>query len=730
MSDAGDFGLEQFKVTYFEECVELLADAEARLMTVQQNIGNVDVEDLHAIFRAVHSVKGGGGAFNFTQLVNFAHIYETLLDLMREGHVAVTEEVVELMLSATDVLNNLITAAQNEEELPEEAWADIAVELEALSSSADGAEAEEDDSPQESEVEVVSTDAEPPAGKRKYHVSFIPDAQLLQFANEPLLLIRELSSLGELTTEIDISKVPSLAELKPDEIALSWEFELVTEKGEEDILEVFEFVEDDCKIEVTLKDGGEAEAPQDAAAAPEPEMVEEAPAAAPAKEEEAAAPAAVPAKAKETKPAAAKKTAAAAPAAGGAAAGKVSSIRVDLDRVDRLVNMVGELVITQAMLHQQSADLPQEFGQLMARGFEDLGMHTRELQESVMAIRMQPVSSVFARMPRLVREVSAKLGKKVDLVTSGENTEVDKTVIELLADPLTHMIRNSLDHGIEDPDERQETEKDERATIHLSAEHRSGRILIDVADDGRGINRERVHEKAVENGVIQGDENLTPEQIDDLIFMPGFSTAEEVTDLSGRGVGMDVVRRNVANLGGRISVSSQPGKGTRFTMSLPLTLAVLDGMITAVGSEKFVIPLTSIVESIRPTRDALKRLSTGAQVVSVRGDYIPIVHLHKVFGINTEITDPCKGLVVLVEIEGGTHVGIMVDELLGQQQVVIKSLETNYDPVDGVSAATILGNGRVALILDLDGLYSMGSEARNFPPELSEEPQEMIREQV
>ena len=711
MSDAGDFDLEQFKVTYFEECVELLADAEARLMSVQQNIGNVDVEDLHAIFRAVHSVKGGGGAFNFTQLVHFAHIYETLLDLMREGHVAVTAEVVDLMLTATDMLNSLVNAAQNGEELPESDWADIAVELEALSGGAtEGVPGEEGFAGGEDET----PGDDQPEGLKQFEVQLKPDIQLLQFANEPLLLIRELASLGELETEIDLSKLPNLDKLKPDEIQLSWKFILTTEKGEADIREVFEFVEDDCEIIVTLlKSEPVAEAALPAAEA----AAEDKPETLPAKEAPKEA-------------AVAGKQPAAGPAAGGAAAGKISSIRVDLDRVDRLVNMVGELVITQAMLHQQSADLPQEFSQIMARGFEDLGMHTRELQESVMAIRMQPVKSVFARMPRLVREVSTKLGKKVDLVTSGENTEVDKTVIELLADPLTHMIRNSLDHGIETPDERKGTDKPERAQIHLSAEHRSGRILIDVADDGRGINRDRVFEKAVENGVIQADANLTPEQIDDLIFMPGFSTAEEVTDLSGRGVGMDVVRRNVTNLGGRISVSSQPGRGTRFTMSLPLTLAVLDGMITAVGPEKFVIPLTSIVESIRPTRDALKRLSTGAQVVSVRGDYIPIVHLHRVFGIATEITDPCQGLVVLVEVEGGEHVGIMVDELLGQQQVVIKSLEDNYDPVPGVSAATILGNGRVALILDLDGLYAMGAEARNVPPLAIEENIELRTEQV
>ena len=739
MSDLGDFNLDQFKATYFEECSELLADSETRLMSLQQDTDNADPEDLHAIFRAVHSVKGGGGAFNFEQLVHFAHIYEALLDSMREERVAVTAEVVDLLLSANDVLNNLIQAAQEGIDLPEEAWADVAVELESLQS---GAAADDDDALDENAdeevIDLTGDDPEPlddtqeaeTSGPVIYKVEFLPDVHLLQYANEPLLLIRELSSLGELKRIVDRSKLPSFREMNADETYLSWIFFLTTEKGKADIEEVFEFVEDDCKLIIsvaaegdyekvyaTSEEGvilsGKSSPASDNAAEPKKEPIEE----------EAPKKASVPIKAKATQPAAKAAPNPAGGAAASAGAQKVSSIRVDLDRVDKLVNMVGELVITQAMLLQQSDSLPIEYSHIMKQGFEDLSMHTRELQDSVMAIRMQPVKSVFARMPRLVRELGGKLGKKVDLVMSGENTEVDKTVIELLADPLTHMIRNSLDHGIETVEERDATTKPERATVHLSAEHRSGRIQIDIADDGRGINRERVLSLAIEKGVVAEDAQLSPLEIDELIFAPGFSTADEVTDVSGRGVGMDVVRRNISNLGGRISVTSVPGKGTKFTLSLPLTLAVLDGMVTAVGQEKYVIPLTAIVESIRPERKDIHRLVSGGDVVFMRGEYIRLVYLYDVFGIPKAQGDPSKALVVIVELDGGNHAGIVVDDLLGQQQVVIKTLEDNYDPVAGVSAATILGNGLVALILDVDGLMEMshGRAALNSSVNLEEE---------
>ncbi len=383
---------------------------------------------------------------------------------------------------------------------------------------------------------------------------------------------------------------------------------------------------------------------------------------------------------------------------------KATSIRVDLDRVDKLVNMVGELVITQSMLAQHMTSIDLAKNQQIMNGFEELSMHTRELQENVMAIRMQPVSSVFARMRRLVRDLAPKLEKKVKLITRGEETEVDKTVIEELVDPLTHMIRNSMDHGLETPAEREANGKPAEGTVKLSAEHRGGRIIIEIADDGRGINRPKVLQKAKEKGIIDANANLTDEEIDQLIFAPGFSTADQVSDVSGRGVGMDVVRQNITSLGGRITVTSVPGKGTTTSLLLPLTLAVLDGMIVEVGSENYVVPINNILETVRPQPKDVHKLMSGARVMKVRGQYIRLVSLAKIFKVNDAVSDPCKGLVVLAETDTGQPVGLIVDKLIGQRQVVMKSLESNYSSIDGISAATILGNGKVCLIIDVEGI--------------------------
>ncbi|WP_085901868.1 chemotaxis protein CheA [Kiloniella majae] len=707
-----DFDLDQFKATYFEECAELLIDAETRLADLQHSPENVDAEDLNAIFRVVHSVKGGAGAFSFDQLVGFAHIYEALLDRMRQGEIQITEDIVTLLLSANDILTNLIQAAQNDITVPEEDFIDVKNKLNLLAF-----DQPVNSSTEEGETETTISEEK---STKKYIISFNPKPELLQHANEPLLLVREMKALGELTTIVNTDRLPSIQKIISDEAYFSWVFELVSDCSLTDVEEVFEFVTEDCDLDIKIED--ETQKPEDVSSQPTsaPPIEDNS-----TKTLETTKKQAVEAMQAPTIPTPAtvgKPT----PTGNSQASQRVSSIRVELDRVDRLVNMVGELVITQAMLRQQVDNLPPELAAFMAKGFEDLGMHTREIQESVMAVRMQPVKSVFARIPRLVRELASKLGKKVELETSGEHTEVDKTVIEQLSDPLTHMIRNSLDHGIEEtPEDRKKAGKPELATVTLSAEHRSGRIHIIVTDDGRGINRERVRAKAIEKGIINVDENLSDEAIDDLIFSPGFSTAEEVTDVSGRGVGMDVVRRNISNLGGRISVQSTPGKGTKFIMSLPLTLAVLDGMVVAIGKEKFIISLTAIIESLRPAKTELHNLSNGAEVVSLRGEYIRLVRLHRLFNIPGAQKDPSQALVVVVEIEGGKQVGILVDELLGQQQVVIKSLEENYDPVDGISAATILGNGMVALILDVDGLDAMARQAshkQNTDDEIDNQP--------
>ena len=412
-----------------------------------------------------------------------------------------------------------------------------------------------------------------------------------------------------------------------------------------------------------------------------------------------------------TPPAAANEASADGPAGAGqrksdaAAAG--ATIRVDLDRVDRLIDLVGELVINQAVLAQRVMEAGLARASAVAMGLDELEQLTREIQDSVMAIRAQPVKSVFQRMPRLVREVAAMTGKPVRLVTEGEGTEVDKTVIERLADPLTHMIRNAIDHGLESPEKRAAAGKPAEGVVRLSAAHRSGRIVIEVADDGGGINRERVKSIAIEKGLIGAEAALSDEEIDNLIFMPGFSTASEVSDISGRGVGMDVVRRSIQALGGRITITSRPGKGSTFTMSLPLTLAVLDGMVVSVEGQTLVAPITAIIETLQPKAEDVHSLGGHARVISIRGGFVPLIDVGMALGYRREPLPATQGVALLIEGEGGSRAALLCDAIQGQRQVVIKSLEANYRQVPGVAAATILGDGRVALILDIDTIVTV-----------------------
>jgi len=686
MAEDQGYDLSRFKATYFEECAELLANAEETIARLQDGTG--DAEDLNAVFRCVHSIKGGGGAFAFDGLVRFAHVFETSLDALRSGRAQLTPHVADLMTAGNDVLGDYVRAAQEGVELPADHGGVVMAQLAAII----GGEAPA--APKSAILKAsgakpiaAAAAAEPASANKQWRVGLKALPGLLKTGNDPLLMLRELGSLGETVVTADRGALPSLANLDVQECALSWSVLLTTDKPRSAIDEVFEFVAGDV-AEVTV-------------------------------EEVAAAPAATAESATEGEgwglfaPAAEPAAKVAAPAAAAAQShGPVhtASIRVDLDKIDRLVNMVGELVITQAMLGQQTTDFSVESHPELIQGLQELSHHTRELQESVMAIRAQPVKALFSRAPRLVRDLSAKLGKQARLVMSGENTEVDKTVIEQLSDPLTHLIRNSLDHGIETPEQRIAVGKTAEGTIHLGAEHRSGRIIIQVSDDGRGIDRKRVLAKAMEKGLVEKGAQLTDEQIDALVFAPGFSTAEVVSDVSGRGVGMDVVRKNIQDVGGRVVVQSTPGQGSRFILSLPLplTLAVMDGMLVAVGEERYVLPLTNIVESLRPTAQQARSLVNVGNVLTLRGEYIPLIPLYQMFGVKNAISDFTRGLVVVVETEGGERIGLLVDELLGQQQVVIKSLDANYRPVQGISAATILGDGRVALILDVGALRVLG----------------------
>ncbi|WP_339861767.1 chemotaxis protein CheA [Paremcibacter congregatus] len=681
--------MEQFKAIFFEECAELLISLEEGLMQLQA--GDTDVETLHSVFRAVHSIKGGAGTFGFAQLVSFAHIQETLLDDMRAGALEMEPAYLDVLLKAFDVLTELVGAAQQGIVLDENYGAEVARAMTdilkhtgvPLSGEGDHAVAQAESGP-----------GDVAAKEHLFQILFKPFPDMFQRANEPLLLIRELACLGRLETILDQTALPDLEDMMAEQAYFVWRFRLVTSANVADIEEIFEFVEGDCDLDIT--DLGPYLSPDafvadDAAGLFEPEDT------------------LVASSQKTTRPKDAKVRARSEEVVS-------KSIRVELDKVDRLVNMVGELVITQAMLQEQGGQILVEQYPNLVQGIDEMSRHVRELQDSVMAIRAQPVKSVFSRMPRLVRELTGALDKKARLVMSGEETEVDKTVTERIGDPLMHMIRNSVDHGLESPEERRAAGKDEEGVIHLSAFHRGGRIFIEIADDGAGINQDVVLRKAIERGLVHSDAILNDDEINNLIFMPGFSTAEAVTNVSGRGVGMDVVRKNIQSLGGRISIDSTPGKGSKFSMSLPLTLAVMDGMVVEIGREKYVLPLANIIQSLRPEPDEISALPDGRNLMMFRGDYISLVPLYDIFKVQDAQRDPCNGLVVVVEGEGGVLMGFIVDDLVNQQQVVIKSLEENYELVEGVSGATILGNGLVSLIVDIAAVQSLSSG----PYELSE----------
>lgn len=747
-----DDPFEAIKVTFFQECAELLGDLEANLLALETGEG--DIETINAVFRAVHSVKGGAGAFGLEDLVRFAHVFETLMDELRSGRKECDDVTIKTLLRASDVLADHIAAAQGTGAPVDAARsAGLVAELEVLTHGVAAAPAPVAAAPVEDDfgftpltldladfgapVELPALDLPPldlpnlaAPSAAGWRIVFRPHPRLYASANDVSLLLRELSRLGPTSVELDASGLPMLDALDAEDAHLIWTIVLNGDAAEAAVRDVFDFVEMDCDLSITALDGGasiEADLPPlpvlDAVPA-EPEFdlaallakaaaaVETpAPVAVAAPTPVAPVPAPVAAAPKPVAPAA--PTPAAAPSAPAAVA--PVTIRVDLDRVDRLINVVGELVIQQAMLAQRVMESGLARSSDIALGLEDLELLTRDIQDSVMAIRAQPVKSVFQRMPRLVREVAEMTGKRVRLVTSGEDTEVDKTVVERLAEPITHMLRNAIDHGLESPEEREAAGKPAEGTVRLAALHRSGRIVIEIADDGKGINRPRVRGIAVDRGLIAEDAVLTDDEVDNLIFLPGFSTAETVTDVSGRGVGMDVVKRSIQALGGRISISSVPGKGSTFTLSLPLTLAVLDGMVVGAAEQTLVAPLSAIVESLTPRVEDIHYVGGHDAVIRFREEFVPLVDVGRVMGFRDDATPLMGGVVMIVETEAGSRAALLVDAINGQRQVVIKSLETHYRHVDGVSAATILGDGSVALILDIDALVIAGRRKSNRP---------------
>ena len=715
--------MEAIRATFFQECDELLGDLETGLLAIQS--GEDGGDTVNAVFRAVHSIKGGAGAFGLDALVRFAHVFETTMDDIRSGKLAADPEVVVMLLRATDILADHVGAAKGGASVDEAAAAVVTAELQRYAGTAvTGPPTEEVDfdfAPMTLSLDLCESGA-----TVVWMIRLRPHAALYRNANDALLLMRELERLGELEVTADDSDLPDLALLDVDVPCLTWVMTLTSSAAvsEDQIREVFEFVDGDCDLTVAR---AEQAAPDDDPApgdlCPADESDPEAILARLMREAdlrldppvEATAPA--PAAAERTAP----PKAAPAAAAGGEPPGQ-TTIRVDLERVDRLIDLVGELVINQAMLAQRVVEAGLARSSTIALGLDDLEQLTREIQDSVMAIRAQPVKSVFQRMSRLVREVAAATGKRVRLATEGEGTEVDKTVIERLSEPITHMIRNAIDHGLETPEERAAASKPEEGLVRLSARHRSGRIVIEVSDDGRGINRERVRATATERGVIESDAALTDEEIDNLIFAPGFSTAAAVSDISGRGVGMDVVKRSIQALGGRIVITSRPGEGSTFTLSLPLTLAVLDGMVVTVGEQTLVVPISVIIETLQLKAADIRPLGPQGTVLAVRGSHVPLVDVASALNWESAGDGPLGGVTLLVESELGGLAALRVDAIQGQRQVVIKSLEQNYRQVDGVAAATILGDGRVALILDVDGLIAARRKAASarFNPSLAQ----------
>ena len=645
--------MQRFHATFFEESREGLDAMEAGLLSLEE--GNRDPEVINSVFRAAHSIKGGAATFGFEVIAGVTHVLETLLDELRSGKRAVEGAGIDAMLGSVDVLRALLREVEHGQAADPDAVHAVKTRLqEVLAGTSQPAAA----------APATDAGAEPDG----WQIGFTPAPSLFMSGNDPLRIIRELEHLGPLQIAARLQRLPGFEQIDPLEAYLAWDLGLIGKVPRSAIEDTFAWVVDDCELDIRPMQVD----------APPPSLAVEAPPSAP--------------------PAAA--TAAGATPASAAHQDAETSIRVSVDKVDALINLVGELVITQAMLKQVSGGLDPAHAERLSAGLDLLERNTRDLQEAVIGVRMLPVDAVFRRFPRLVRDLSSRLGKHVRLRTVGEGTELDKGLIEKIADPLVHLVRNSIDHGLEMPDVRREAGKDETGTITLAASHQGGHIVIEVSDDGRGLNRAKILAKAAERGLTV-PENPTDSQVWDLIFQPGFSTADAVTDLSGRGVGMDVVRRNIQALGGEVQVESAAGSGTRTLIRLPLTLAILDGMTVSAGGETLILPLAYVLEALQPQAEDVRSVAGEGRVLRVRGEYLPILSLNEYYGYAAKPgSDP---LVVVVEGDG-QKIALEVDELVGQQQVVVKNIENNYRRIAGVSGATILGDGRVALIVDVGGL--------------------------
>ncbi|NDL70052.1 chemotaxis protein CheA [Vreelandella alkaliphila] len=659
--------------TFFEEAEELLADMEQHLLEL--DVDDPDSEQLNAIFRAAHSIKGGAGTFGFSVLQKTTHIFENLLDHARKGELTLRADLVDTFLEAKDIMHEQLDAYRNEEEPNQEAYERICqtlqkIALEEIGQTLDAPVAPAPLIEQTSSASAEATEAAPQS-ERQLMVALLNVSE-----KDRTLLVEELEQLGNVQSHSGDEK--------------RYEVIVTGDVSGDDIEAVMCFIIEPEQIEISVTDVDQAANANLALDPPADEAVDE------VVPPESAKPASsAPTPQKPAKPAAKK------------AAPESSSIRVSVDKVDQIINLVGELIITQSMLDQTVSDLgDQSVGNSsLQNGMSLLQRNARDLQEAVMSIRMIPMEFVFSRFPRVVRDTAGKLNKEIELVTEGKSTELDKSLVERITDPLTHLVRNSLDHGIEMPDEREALGKPRIGKLVLSARHQGGNILIEVRDDGAGMDRDRLLAKARENGLNVSD-NMPDEDVFQLIFAPGFSTAKEVTDVSGRGVGMDVVKRNIQGMGGRVEIQSKKGEGTNTRIVLPLTLAILDGMSIKVGGETFILPLSTVLESLQPAKGDMYAMAGDDVVLKVRDEYLPVIAIHEVLDVENAITDPTKSIAVIVQGEGRRY-AMLVDELIGQQQVVVKNLEDNYRKVPGVSAATILGDGSVALILDITGLHRL-----------------------
>ncbi|MDX1925998.1 MAG: chemotaxis protein CheA [Pirellulaceae bacterium] len=690
--------MSQFRAAFYVEAAEHLQCMEAALLQLEN--APRDTELLNTIFRGAHSIKGASTTFGIDEVGRFTHVLENLLERLRDGIVDTTSELIELLLTSVDIIDALVANAKDGSPMPDN-MEQVLNELRRVNGQSQAAS-----TPKASAASNVEV-----ATKNTYRVALKPSREFFRFGQDPLLLLRELTELGTvIKNDLNAGSLPPLAELEPEQCYLSWTLEIATEKPEQAIHEVFMFLDAGSSYTVEA-----IQAASPTAVGSDTKVESTNPAAATAENQNTS----------ESKPLPGKQEPVTENRSGtdrrAASAPKPSveneTVRVDRQRLDELINQIGELVIGASMVEQEVVSITG------GRGLESLsglGKIVRDLQEMSLGLRMVPIAATFQKMNRVIRDVAKKVGKQINFVTSGDETELDKSVVDQISDPLVHMVRNAADHGIETPEDRIAAGKPAEGTVTLRAYQQGGNVYIELIDDGRGLNRKRIMAKAVERGLIPADANLSDAEICNLIFLPGFSTAAAVTDVSGRGVGMDVVRRNVEALQGSVSVKSEEGKGSTITVRLPLTLAILDGLLVRLSDEVFVIPLLSVIESICVNANEIHRIVGVGEVISLRGEVVPLLRLHHALNIKGNEQGDEQGLLVIVE-DQGRRLALRVDDLIGQQQVVIKNLETNFRKVPGVSGATILGDGHVALILDIFGLSNLNYDAPSHVAEKTAE---------